>query len=135
MIIYMSFKEDYLYGKGKEDEILLKIKDYFNKDIEHIENVYSKYDYKDNNYFYELKSRKNKKDDYPTTLIGKDKIINDNIILLFNFIDGLYYINYKENKELFKTFETKLFKRYRKGFNDIEKLYVYIPIKYLIKIE
>jgi hypothetical protein len=131
----MSFKEDYLYGKGKEDEILLKIKDYFNKDIEHIENVYSKYDYKDNNYFYELKSRKNKKDDYPTTLIGKDKIINDNVILLFNFIDGLYYINYKENKELFKTFETKLFKRYRKGFNDIEKLYVYIPINHLKKIE
>jgi hypothetical protein len=68
-------------------------------------------------------------------MIAEDKIIHDNIILLFNFIDGLYYINYEENKELFKTFEKKLFKRYRPNIKDIEKNYLYIPINHLKKIE
>lgn len=124
--------DDCKFGNDNEMIILPIIKKFFNRNIIKTTDKYNKYDYIDNIYKYELKSRRNKYNQYPTTLIGYDKLTNSKTIFLFNFIDGLYYINYE--KELFDTFEKKPFVRNYRGVNDIKKDYLFIPIEYLIKI-
>jgi hypothetical protein len=125
----MSFKVDYANGKSNEEKILNKINEYFNDDIKHIKYKYSLYDYEGKNKKYELKTRNNLYNKFESVLISKRKLIN-NIILLFSFIDGLYYIEYDENT--FKNFEYKNFKRFsRCDYNDKVDEVVYIPIKYL----
>jgi len=130
----MSFFKDYQFGISKEFEILPMISKYFKSNIIRSKEKFNKYDYYDFTCKYELKSRNNKYDTYPTTLIAVDKVINDDLIFLFNFIDGLYYIKYDET--LFNTFEKKPFVRNKRdGYNDIEKEYFFIPIEKLTKIE
>lgn len=130
----MSFKKDYSFGKEKEDEILKILKIKFNDKIIPSDNKFERYDFKDDSYYYELKSRNNKYLDYPTTIIEKGKIISDNIIFLFNFTDGLYYIRYSKSK--FDKFECKEFVRHKRyDYNDKPKLYYFIPINKLKKID
>jgi hypothetical protein len=124
---------------GNENEIIILpiIRKFFNRDIIKLEDKYNKYDYEDDIYKYELKARKNNYNKYPTTLIGSDKYDNKyhnnkKIIFLFNFTDGLYYIEYDKDK--FNTFEKKPFVRIYRGVNDIKKDYLFIPIEHLIKI-
>jgi hypothetical protein len=52
------------------------------------------------------------------------------IVLLFNFTDGLYYIEY--NQEQFSKYETKMFSRAKQEWD--EKEHVYIPIADLKKV-
>jgi hypothetical protein len=129
----MSFKKDYTLGLQKEDEVLPKIKNYFKREIQKTNNKFETYDFYDEKYTYELKSRNVKYETYPTTLIAKDKI-RKRIIFLFDFTDGLYYIKYKHKK--FENFECKEFVRNKRSdYNDKQKEYIYIPIEYLKKIE
>jgi hypothetical protein len=129
-----SFKKDYVFGKAQEDEVLLKIQNKFNDNIVKSSSKFEKYDYKGDKYYYELKSRNNKYNAYPTTLIDISKVVGDNMIFLFNFTDGLYYIKY--DKTLFDTFECKEFVRHKRyDFIDKPKPYYYIPIDKLTKIE
>jgi len=127
----MSFRKDYTLGLQKEEEVLPVIKNYFERDIQKTNNKFETFDFYDEKYTYELKSRNVNYNTYPTTLIPKDKI-RKRIIFLFNFTDGLYYIEY--DRKLFDTFEKKPFVRNYRGVNDIKKDYLFIPIEYLIKI-
>ena len=131
-----KYKSDYLLGKKSENNNLQIIKDYFNDDIEILNYRYTQYDFKStkSNTIYELKTRRNNYNDYPTTIIGKDKINDEyNNIFIFGFNNNeLYYIKY--DKELFKKFEIKLFRRIDRGNIDEEKEYIYIPIEFLTKI-
>lgn len=129
----MTFKNDYATGLKSENEMMPILINYFNRDIKKTFNKYCKYDFEDNEYKYELKTRNNKYSTYPTTIVGCDKITNNKIIFLFKFIDGLYYIEY--NEEQFKQFEKKPFVRNsRSDFIDIKKDYLFIPINFLNKI-
>ena len=129
----MSFKTDYSYGLKKEDELLPIIKSFFQRDIQKSTNKFERFDYSDEKYKYELKSRNNTYDKYPTTLICADKIAKG-IIFLFHFSDNsLYYIKYRKSK--FNTFEKKMFVRNKRSdYDDLEKEYIYIPIEHLKKI-
>jgi hypothetical protein len=129
-----SFQND--LKKGKEDELLVlpKIQKFFNRDIIKVKDEYSRYDFQDNIYKYELKSRNNNYNKFPTTIIPSDKIIDKNLILLFNFYDGLYYIEY--NDWDFSNFGRNIFCREKRiGYNDKPKEYIFIPIESLKKIE
>jgi len=131
------FKESLKYGKQKEVEVLPHIKEYFNsKSIKIPKNKYSTYDFidDDNEVIYELKSRTNKYNQYPTTMIQEDKILNTHYkqIFLFNYIDGLYYIEYDET--LFNEFDKKKYSQYRTDKVDVFKTYIYIPIDKLKQI-
>lgn len=128
-----NLNDDCKYGNEKELIILPIINKYFNRNIIKLTDKYSKYDYEDAIYKYELKSRTNNYNKYPTTLIACDKLTNNKIIFLFNFTDGLYYIEY--DRKLFSKFDKKPFVRnYREGTTDIKKDYLFIPIEYLKKI-
>lgn len=131
-----SFKNDYNYGKKKEIELFKTINDYFGDNITLNNDDFALIDYTGNKYIYELKSRNCSYSNYPTTLIPYNKICdseNKNIILLFNFTDGLYYIKYDE--KIFNSFELNYFVRNKRiDYDDKSKLYYYIPINKLIKI-
>jgi hypothetical protein len=133
--MYKTFKDDYKFGKLEEDKQQALISKKFGEVKK--TNDYCRYDYYNDEYLFELKSRNNKYKQFPTTLLPQDKILKDipqKQIFLFNFTDGLYYIEYDEEK--FKNYPLELFCRYkRKDFNDLEKKYYYIPIGDLTEIK
>ena len=129
-----SFKEDFLFGTQQEDVILPKLRSFFEEDIVKSETSNSIYDFKGKNYYYEVKSRKFDRWKYSTTLLGANKVFTTNQIFLFNFTDGLYYIEYE--KVLFDSFIKKEFKRWnRTDINDKPQLYYYIPIEELLPVK
>lgn len=119
------YPADYIFGTKQEDVVLPKIQDFFKRDIKKSEDKFAKSDFFDDDFFYELKSRTITYNKHSTTLITADKIRDDkNLIFLFYFTDGLYYINY--DKEKFLNYEKKMFSRANVSWN--EKLHYYIPI-------
>lgn len=130
-----QFKKDLLFGKQAEKECFEKIKQHFKKDIEISKYEYSKYDFVSDDAYYELKSRNNAYNAYPTTIIARDKIIQDctrKQYFIFNFTDGIYYIRYRPKR--FKKFEVNNFRREDRGDIDKLKPYIFIPIEKLKKI-
>ena len=131
----MAFQRDYQYGLKNQKELLPKLEAFFKDNMIATESTFAKYDYGGTTTDYELKSRNNMLNTYPTTCIAQDKIQTSDRkqIFIFHFLDGTYYIPY--DKETFSTFEVKQFRRFRTGVNDKLKDYVYIPIESLLKIE
>jgi len=128
----MSYKYDYLFGSQKENEVLPIIRNFFNRDIQKCTERYEKFDFFDERYKYELKSRNINYDTYDTTLIPTNKACK-RMIFLFNFKDGLYYIKYRRSK--FDKFERNMFVRNKRNdYNDKQQEYFYIPIDKLKKI-
>jgi len=126
------YPKDYKSGIIEQTKLLPVIRDYFKNDIVEIDNKLSPFDYECSKYFYELKTRTNTLNKYPTTMIGINKIQgNKETILIFKFTDSLTYIEY--NKELFNKFEIKKFDRNVKETN--KRDYIYIPIEHLKVIE
>lgn len=135
----ISQKEDILFGTGQEKTVM--------NDIQHIvgDNIilksgWSLFDYQNesNTVFVELKSRRIRHDAYPTALIGLNKVeaCNDptkKYWFCFNYIDGLYYIQY--DKALFDTFERNdsYWRTPRTGCANREQRVVYIPVSSLRK--
>ncbi len=134
-----KFDKDYKFGIDQENKKKSIIETAFDIKVKKTASVYNPYDFycESNNTYYELKSRNNTFDKYPTTMIGINKLNFDlnsddkKFVFLFNFTDGLYYINYE--KELFDTFKIEKGGRFDRGKTEI-KDYLYIPIEHLIKI-
>jgi hypothetical protein len=129
----VHFQKDYVQGILQQKAVHPKLKEFFKRDIREYEGRYSKYDFYDEKAVYELKSRTNKKMQYPTTLLTCNKVTDSgdkSIIFLFNFTDELCYIEY--DKALFDTFERKPFSRVKEVRD--EKDYYYIPIGELVTI-
>jgi len=125
----------YKYGKAQEVRIHPVIKAFFDRDIQHTQGQYDKYDFYDDKTNYEVKSRTNPYNKYPTTMITMNKCCRcdkgKNLILLFNFTDGLYYIEFDEEK--FRGYQKQLFSRLQEEWD--EKEHVYIPIADLTLIQ
>ncbi len=131
-----KFELDLNFGFKKEDDCECHINKYFKTKV--IKTIKGHlFDYFDDNGYYELKSRRNTHNKYPTTIIGLNKIKyvennpNNTYHFLFWFSDGLYYIEY--NKEQFSKYEITLGGRNDRGKVEI-KDYLYIPITDLKKI-
>jgi hypothetical protein len=127
----VHYQQDFIYGIEKENEVVKKIRKFFNRDIKKNAERYAKFDFEDDEYNYELKSRKFNYSKFPTTMITENKLCGQKrLILLFNFTDALYYIEYDEIK--FATYERRNFSR--AGIDFDRKIHVYIPINDLTKI-
>jgi len=128
-----TFKEDYQFGKSKEEEILPLLSSFFKDDIQIVKNKYSKFDYVGGSYIYEVKSRTNKLLDFPDTLMPVSKVLPKETkkqIFIFNFTDKLAYIEYSEDE--FKDIKKAPFKRgFRKDFLDKVQEYLFIPVSRL----
>lgn len=129
----VHYQNDYIFGTENQKAVLPKIISYFNREIIENEGQYSKYDFTDSLYNYELKTRKNTLNKYPDTMITMNKLSKSKkgLILLFSFIDKLAYIEY--DPEQFKTFRTSNFSR--ANIEEDKKKHIYIPVNLLTIIE
>lgn len=98
------------------------------------------YTNEDNTIFVELKTRRIRHDQYPTALIGKNKVdfCSDETkayYFCFCYNDGLYTIKY--DPEVFKTFrvEEDYFRSPRVGCVNRSQTLVHIPHTYLRRVE
>lgn len=140
-----SFTDDLNYGNEKELLMLTKLTNYFTEDVDikstkelYPNNKYCKWDFEDaTGVKWELKSRRNTYNRYPTTIIPCHKTNNNDtekgLYFVFQFTDGDYYIAY--NAELFATFATRMIKINRVGKYDPPTLHWEIPIELLTIID
>lgn len=86
--------------------------------------------------YYELKTRRNKHNTYPDTMVGANKLkfakehTENKYVFLFNFTDGLYYHNWDINKN----YDIKMGGRCDRGRAEINE-YFYIKVNDLLKFE
>jgi hypothetical protein len=82
----------------------------------------------------EMKSRRNKKNTYPTTIIPVAKVLTSGVrqLFVFNFTDCIAYIEH--NKEVFDKFVVTDITTDRYGARDIPKPHFHIPVGLLIDI-
>lgn len=130
----MNFdKEEYEFGKQSELDNLTNLRK-LNPNLKEIKNKFAPFDFVDdtNTVYVELKTRRNKRNQYPTTMVPESKIkkivVGNTYYFAFKFTDGLYYIKY--DKEIFDSFEIKQGGRYDRGRPEVEN-YCYIPVELL----
>jgi len=92
---------DLSFGLKKEISEIEKIRNRFSNSLKPTYN-YFVFDYVSKECYVELKSRRNKLNTYPDTMVGKNKMdyaetADRPVYFVFSFIDGLYY--WKYNKE------------------------------------
>ena len=116
------------FGKLKEIEIKEILEGFFNTKL----NTSSKYgliDFYNDDMYIELKSRRNAYSQYNTTIFGSNKIdcaksLNKKVIFVFNFIDGLFFIEYSNIFDSFDLCEEYIL---RDGKKELKTNY-HIPI-------
>ena len=123
---------DYIFGTNNEIEFIDILKRKFGDDIVQVENKNCSYDYENDEYIFELKSRRCLKNTYDTTMIGYNKIksykkLNKKVVLCFKFTDCNCYYEYDENDK----FEVKRGGRRDRGRYEYTD-YLFIPIEKLI---
>ena len=130
----VHFEDDYQYGILKEKEVFPILHDYFGNTLKKSYNRWSKFDFYDEQCTYEMKTRKNKKTTYPTTMITANKSVHvdgKKLVFIFNFTDELCYIPF--NQDVFSHFEKRMFSR--ANMDEDEKEHYYIPIEKLSTIK
>lgn len=92
---------DLSFGLPKEDPVIKTLSQFFKEEITRATFQYSPFDASSKNTKYEIKSRRNTYSRYPTTIVPVSKTknlsVNDRLVFVFNFTDGLYYIEYNSN--------------------------------------
>lgn len=89
--------------------------------------------------FVEMKTRRINHNQYPTALIGKNKVdfcakSDATCYFFYVYRDGMFYIKY--DKELFDTFACEDFERgWREGGIQPKQLFYYIPHQHLTPME
>jgi hypothetical protein len=130
-----SLKNDIEMGLSKEPIVINLLQEYFKEEIKDTKElgVYCPYDAYSVNTKYEIKSRRCRFETYDTTIIGVHKTKTEGrLVFVFNFVNGLYYIEY--NKELFSTFDIAPITVYRKGSRPTPTPHFKIPTHLLRQI-
>jgi len=127
-----SIVEDLEFGHFNEKKVIEWLNNnLFQEDnMKLYKNEKKQVDMKNSQYIGELKSRTNKKNKYPTTFFGYNKLNyllnksgeNRKFIFYFLFTDGLYQWEYKEGE-----YSLGIFEHRERGNRD----YVYVPIENL----
>jgi len=128
--VYLADKQ---YGAEKEKELLPILSKYFNFDLKP-KHKYFVFDYECDTAFIELKSRRGISNEYPTTIVGKNKIdyadkCNKDVYFVFDYSDGLFYWKY-DREEIGKGVRIGKCGRVDRGKREI-KDYCFISIDLL----
>jgi len=138
MTTIRSLKNDLTYGMKREEEVFPLIQHNWKDEVNilntkiRFKNEYHKYDFEsDGGSIWEVKSRRNKKNAYPTTIIPFHKTMTTEkpYYFVFNFTDKCCYIEYDAEK--FKTFSTRMISCFRQGASSAPILHYEIPIELL----
>ena len=128
---------DIKFGLQAENDLYDILKEKFDKNLVRSTDKYSRYDYYSDSCIVELKTRRNTKDKYPTTMIGLNKFddclrdCSKDYYFVFNFTDGVWY--WKFDKDEYDEFEKRIGGRNDRGYDE-SSMYLYIPVNMLIKL-
>lgn len=132
-----TVQDDLKFGYNNENDIINLLNSTFSdvfKNTKELYGAYHNYDFEGSNgKKIEMKSRRVRYNDFPTTIIPVHKCKNVNApnLFVFQFIDGVYYIEYDEIK--FNDYEIKNIVSNRQ--NKFEnKPHYFIPIQNLTKM-
>jgi len=129
-----TFAADYKFGTDSEIIAKTKLEEIFMTSLYHrTENPFTQFDYDNGSTFYlELKTRRIRHNQYPTAIIGKNKVDiaaanpERTYWFCFNYSDGLYGIKY--DKEKFSTYNVSDFSRGdRPDFHNNAQTCCFIP--------
>ena len=131
----VNISKDLEFGLKSEDKILSLLHNKIDVDIIKTSAFHS-FDYflASNDTYYELKTRRCSHDQYPDTMVGKNKLTfalanpDNKYVFLFNFTDGLYYHNWSKDN----LYNIKIGGRYDRGRPELNE-YFYIKKADLIK--
>ena len=135
----LNVKSDLQFGLAKEGHVLdLLQKTFPNPDIKNTKEQHGQfciYDYESSDgTSWEVKSRRNKKTQYPTTILPVHKVreVDTKQYFVFHFTDKTCYIEY--NKEQFDTFnKQRIFANRNTGSNN-DGIHYEIPVRMLTDI-
>ena len=131
----VNIKKDLQFGLESEEKVLSILQTKINKNIIKTSEFHP-FDYFCDNIYYELKTRRCSHDQYPDTMVGKNKLTfalanpDNKYVFLFNFTDGLYYHNWIKDK----WYNVKISGRSDRGIQELQK-YFYINKKDLLLID
>jgi hypothetical protein len=128
-----TVKDDLDLGLKNEISILPKLHKHFMDDtITKTENKYEVYDYEsEDGTHYEVKTRRNTKTQYPTTLLPCHKICHTKEqYFIFSYLDKDCVIKYR--KDQFDTYGTIMMSDCRKGMNGKKVNHYLIPVADLV---
>ena len=133
-----SKKEDLIYGKNNERDVLPLLEKFFNEPLEKTENEMDTTDFVGHTIDMELKSRRIPHNKYATALVGENKILARDksryYYVVWKYTDGLFYLKYDE--ELWNTFKVEEFQRgQRTDCYDRPSRVYHIPYRHLHKLE
>ena len=136
MRVVPSKNEDLKFGLASEATNKARLEGFFGCGLNKTAQ-YDAMDWSNNNktLFVEMKTRRVRHNQYPTALIGKNKVDfceNSKVDCYFVYVyqDGIYYIKY--NKDLFDTFECEEYERgWREGGIQPKQLFYFIPHQHL----
>lgn len=126
-------KKDLQLGLSSEEKMLFRIKEMYGEDIERT-GLYDIFDYENETYQIELKTRRCKSTDYYDIMIGLNKLEiaettkNKKSIFLWKMVDGLFMWEFNK-----KQFSIRLGGTCRRGYDE-RKYCGFVPMKYLIKV-
>jgi len=129
-IIMVHYENDYKWGREQEDKCFPIVAEFFGRNIVQSVSQYDKWDGRCSVANYELKSRHIASDTHESCMISFNKCGMEEgkqTILLFNYTDGLYYVEY--NDEVFKNSKNEIF--CRDDIAGAEKMTLYIPRRFL----
>lgn len=130
----MNKSIDIAYGLASEKEMYKVIKNRFDKSLKRTTDKYALFDYESSTAKVELKSRKNTRDKYPTTMIGMNKIIECTrkpqfkYYFVFRFTDCVCYWKFSVKK--YQSYVQSGGGRCDRGYDE-SSIYLYIPINEL----
>jgi len=133
-------ENDLLFGHIQEHAIKEILEDFFNVPLDQ-NDTFSVFDYSSYNLQIEVKTRRTTYSKYATTMIPQNKVDTairgmdkNKYIFVFNFTDGIYYIELtKDNIQLFN--QNQYGGRRDRNVNEYYSTgYCYIPINILTKI-
>lgn len=131
-----AYKNDRLFGYQKEQDLLPILKQYFKLDLKPLRR-FDIFDYSAEDTLIELKSRRTPIAQFPTTIVGKNKLdyaekSGKTCYFVFNYPEGIYY--WKYDKELIgETVKIGLGGRFDRGRPEV-KDYGYIPTNLLTEL-
>ena len=121
----VNYESDYLWGEKQQKRIFPILEKKWEGIVP--QKRYAKYDAVSESVNIEIKSRKNRWNSYPTTMLTMNKIsdLTKTNIFVFNFVDSIYYIEYDPDR--FSKYTKTMFSRAE--IESDEKEYVFIPVE------
>jgi len=104
-----NIKNNQIVGSNGEKNAFNLIKTVFGGNVMQTKYIYTKFDFYNESYLFEVKTRNICSSKFKTALINTSKIIDRNIIFMFQYLDRILFIRY--DKEIFDTFEIEYTKK------------------------